>query len=290
LLRKPEGDGMTQATDPHPALSYRCPFCGAAAGQPCRTRNSGRAHDWPHSRRLALADRDWCVTPTRQALCCQCGHVRSFKQAKNTRGWFGSSPDWHRALGDLKCDSCGDTTTHALLLVDGVREDADAARQRVALGGENLGGWDAERARREYRRGNLPRNPYLHHRYWVNEARAAWAAGKREVVGLCGEPMEMHYDPDGPECDRRDPDELLEPAEVRSDQEYEDPETGRWWLDMDCVDCLRIANAIRLDRARQQLMRELMELATRAQELTAGQVMSLREQLKSVRSTPPPTR
>jgi hypothetical protein len=33
------------------AQAVDCPFCGASAGQPCRTRNCGREQDWPHSRR-----------------------------------------------------------------------------------------------------------------------------------------------------------------------------------------------------------------------------------------------
>lgn len=61
--------------------------------------------------------------------------------------------------------------------------------------------WSTEerrRIQRQYRQG-FPRNPYLHHRYWVAEARAAWAADQKEVIGLCGEPMELDYDPDGPQ-------------------------------------------------------------------------------------------
>jgi hypothetical protein len=52
------------------ALALACPFCGAQAGEPCRTRNSGREHDWPHSRRIALASTDVRVARTSQALCC----------------------------------------------------------------------------------------------------------------------------------------------------------------------------------------------------------------------------
>ena len=88
----------------------------------------------------------------------------------------------------------------------------------------------------------FPRNPYLHHRRWRSETREAWQAGRREVAALCGAPTPLERDPDTTWSEPPD-DELIAPGEVR-DQDYEDPETGLWWVEMDCVDCLRVSNAI----------------------------------------------
>ncbi len=37
------------------------------------------------------------------------------------------------------------------------------------------------------------------------------------------------------------------------DTEFEDPDTGLWWVDMDCVNCLRITNERRRTRRREDL-------------------------------------
>jgi hypothetical protein len=135
-----------------PALDHDCPFCGATAGLPCRAhRGKGRELERSHSRRIDLARTDRYVTPIRQALCCECGQVSEFKQARNWRGWFGDNSEWHRELGDLKCDQCGSLTPHALLSADPDRH-RDEEMQRAALG-EDVGGWDYQRLRREYRQG-----------------------------------------------------------------------------------------------------------------------------------------
>ena len=76
---------MTTATA-HEALAFDCPFCKALAGEPCRTRNSGREQTWPHSRRIARSTPpDERFQPTYvDALCCVCGNKRQI------------SPDYHR--------------------------------------------------------------------------------------------------------------------------------------------------------------------------------------------------
>ncbi|MCV7150219.1 hypothetical protein [Mycolicibacterium pyrenivorans] len=60
--------------------------------------------------------------------------------------------------------------------------------------------------------------------------------------------MELDYGPEGSDHDQRDPNDLIEPAKVREDQEYEDPDTGLWWIEMDFVDCLRKADDFRHER------------------------------------------
>lgn len=46
--------------------------------------------------------------------------------------------------------------------------------------------------------------------------------------------------------------ELVEPDEFH-DVEYEDENTGLWWVDMVCVNCLRVTNEQRQTRRRQHL-------------------------------------
>lgn len=242
-------------TEPHPALNHRCPFCGAEPRRPCRThRGRGGELDWPHSRRLAIVN-DWMRQGERtaeQALCCECGHARTFKQARNYVAERSDLQTWHRMTGDLKCDACGCTTRHALLR-SGEHRDAAEDYQRMALGGQPTDRLeDVDRARREYRRG-LPRNPRLHHWYWVREAQAAWDGGERTVAALCGDTMTLHRDPRTTRGGKNVPmTHLVEPGEVR-DMDYEDPETGMWWVDMDCVNCLRIANESRRKWRREHL-------------------------------------
>lgn len=276
---------MTTA-ESHPALNHRCPFCRAEPGQACRThRGNGRELDWPHSRRLAIVD-DWRKQQRalEQALCCECGNLRSFKRARNQLAEWGDKQNWHRMTGDLKCDMCSTVTRHAILR-SGTHRDSAEEFLRVALGENPSDCTDAARLRSDYRQG-LPRNPYLHHRYWVAEARKAWAAGEPEVIGLCGEPMELDYDPDGPGHDSRDPNELLEPSETRADQEYEDPATGLWWMEMDCVDCLRIANARRYDRLKRQNVDRISAVlkVMTADDLTLEDSRQLRELLERIAS------
>lgn len=275
--------GATMTTDLHPALSHACPFCGAAVGRPCRTRNSGREQDWPHSRRLELTKAKY-VAPTRKALCCECGNLRTYKAARRQRGYWGD-PKWERALGDLKCDPCGCVTAHAL--VGG--SDFDEVLQRVALGSWE-GDWgdaERERIRRQYRAGSLPRNPYLQHGWWTRDEDEARKSGRTHIPAICGDEMEL---PSPQECVQTTSDNgrgFLTPAEVR-EQEYEDPETGLRWVDMDCVNCLRVMNLARLERQRQALRDELILLATNTNGLSAEQVTALREQIELVRGTVPP--
>lgn len=61
-----------------PALAHDCPFCGAAAGQACRTRNSGREQGHPHMRRIALTQARE-QRSAEQALCCVCGNLRTYR-------------------------------------------------------------------------------------------------------------------------------------------------------------------------------------------------------------------
>ncbi|WP_142256620.1 zinc finger domain-containing protein [Mycobacterium colombiense] len=279
---------MTPETqsEAHPAVAYDCPFCGAHAGQECHSLRGSRGEVRPHMRRVrewwaATSPQNGCeLAPESQALCCECGQLRTFKQARNMRGWWGD-PTWHRDVCDLKCSACGRVTTHALVShSDNRYRDVDELRQRVALGDDvpDGWGWDAARLRQQYRQGTLPRNPYLHHLYWVGQAERAWAEGRRTVTALCGAPMALHREPS---ASARAASDYLEPEEF-NDTEYEDPDTGLWWADMDCVDCLRVANEYELRRQRKELALQLTQLAMETEELDAATVRALREHVESL--------
>lgn len=253
------------------ALSVRCPFCHADPGQPCRKhRGRGAVAEWPHSRRISLANPLPAAPPIR-ALCCECGNLRTCKEPRNQRGYWGRA-DWQRELGDLKCSECGRVTTHALLKrADYAHRDHEEDMQRVALGGEVPPGWhwDAARLRSQYRQGALPRNPKLHHRYWVEDAQRAWDAGNRTVIALCGDTMTLESDPHrwDDTADRTPRYELVGPGAIDWETEFEDPETGMWWVDMDCVNCLRISNDIRRQDRRQALEMLLAWFAAHPEEI-----------------------
>jgi hypothetical protein len=249
---------IPQEHEQHPSLVYDCPFCGAPAGQQCRARTSSAELDRPHSRRIRLANPS-IGAPAMQALCCQCGQLRICEQPRNQRGWWGD-PNCHLNLGDLKCSACGYIATHALISPFPSYRDSDEVRQLVALGAAvpEVWSWDVGLTRRMYHEADLPRNPYLHHRYWAHEARTAWQAGRREVAAVCGATMPLKRDPDEARFDEPG-DDLIAPGEVR-DQEYEDPDTGLWWVEMDCVDCLRVSNT----HQRKYRIRKLLTAITEA--------------------------
>ncbi|SCX24759.1 hypothetical protein [Mycolicibacterium fluoranthenivorans] len=200
----------------------------------------------------------------RQAICCTCGTVRTCKRARNHReeNYWLNQPvdlDWHRETGDLKCAECCRVTTHALLHPEGDwAVDHAEMMQCVATGNSHSRFNDRQLSeiRAKYRQG-LPRNPELHHFWWTSEAKEAWDAGRRTVTGLCGETMKISRDPGGPSAssraDKRD-DSQIAPKRFR-DQEYEDPETGLWWAEVDCVDCLRVWH-LELLRQRRVLLAE----------------------------------
>ncbi|WP_390176165.1 DUF6315 family protein [Mycolicibacterium vaccae] len=189
----------------HPALNHRCPFCHAGPAEPCRTRNSGRQQDWPHSRRIALTTPQDERRPAKRvsALCCVCGNQRTvssdysrYQDPNHSSSVEGKAKGW-RKTETLKCDACGARTRHALLN-NGHYRDWDERIQSIALGGNHpAAGWSEESVqciRREYRE-LYPRNPYLHHRRYTADAQKAWDDGTKRVIARCGEPIEVKVDP-----------------------------------------------------------------------------------------------
>lgn len=266
------------------ALRHRCPFCCADAGQECRSRTSGQ-DVWPHMRRISLTRPTELRQPAKRvtALCCTCGNLRTvsgdyhrYQDPEHAESERGKAEGWRKTQA-LKCDACGEQTRHALLHPSDARyRDYDEKRQRYILGGEWDGEYapDRERLRAEYF-AQFPRNPNLHHRFWIDEADKLRAAGETHMAALCGAVDEIprSWGKSAPEG------ELVKPGRIDWDTEYEDAETGEWWIDMQCVDCLRVANEKRFKAQRNLLLADLLEVSNAVENLDAAQVRELREHL-----------
>lgn len=161
---------------------------------------------------------------------------------------LGSS-GW-RYTQTLKCEACGEQTRDAeILTADSPWANSDEEQQRIALGDPDSSQYghltDLERVRREYREIPFPRNPSLNHRFYTEAATKAWDDGTQATT-LCGELKTVHRDPrtwNQSESKQQWRDERCDGfnvAEQLGDTEYEDTETGWWWVDMDCVDCCRV--------------------------------------------------
>lgn len=290
------------ATELHP-LQFRCPYCGAEPGQPCRTRTKagrpgGRVQNHPHSRRIGLSvPVERRHQPTRlEALCCACGQLRTVSSdygryghpdhsdgdlCRNANGWRRTEP--------LKCDECGAVTRHAVLNRPG-SSDYDENLQRIALGGENTSGWSneyIERLRRDYH-AMFPRNPNLHHRFYVEDAQKAWDAGERTVATLCGTRDSIGTDPrtwgtsPAKKARQEKYDGFVVAEQISDVTEYEDPETGLWWVDMDCVDCCRVSNTIRLEQLRKKLEQTFARFAAYPELVPDAAVSDLINQLEKL--------
>lgn len=198
------------------------------------------------------------MSKIRKALCCECGEIRTCHRPRNHQSenfWLKRpvDPNWHRELGDLKCGHCGKTTRHAIILPedDGAFRDHAERITHIALGGSDPYG-DAyterrDRIREAYRQGRQT-NPYLNHLWSTADEEAARKAGKATVITYCGEVEKL---PAKSQTVARGG--QLQPKPVRWDQDYEDPDTGGWWLEMDCLDCLRVVNERRMGESRAQL-------------------------------------
>lgn len=195
------------------------------------------------------------TTKIRQALCCTCGAIRTCQRPRNHQRenyWLHRPVDlnWHRETGDLKCQQCGEITRHAILHPDDNDSFRDHAERvtRMALGGDDrCNVYEGDRIREAYRQGRRA-NPLLDHVWSAADEEAARKAGKTTVVTYCGETAKLSAKsnslPSGGQ---------LRPDPVRWDDEYEDPATGSWWRELDCVDCLRAANERRIAANRKRL-------------------------------------
>ncbi|GLP83585.1 hypothetical protein TUM20984_50050 [Mycobacterium antarcticum] len=80
------------------------------------------------------------------------------------------------------------------------------------------------------------------------------------MLALCGDTTTV---PRGEWSKRSDKPGPVASDRIDWDTEFEDPETGGWWVDMDCVNCLRVTNEQRAARERERLEWLLMYFAAR---------------------------
>lgn len=267
---------MTQTTEPHPCLAQPCPFCGVDAHTPCVTRNSGREQRYPHSRRIALTRPVEERMPARaDALCCVCGTKRTvnadyrrLQDPNYSPGYIGDGhPQGWRATQTLRCIECGHSTRHAMLNPGDSRwRYGDERLQRVALGESptdiEYSADFVQRLRKEYRE-LFPHNPKLYHWFSTSAAEAAQERGDTHMPALCGDTATVP-----PSWSKSTPKSgPVAPERVDWDTEFEDPETGEWWVDMDCVNCLRVTNQRRAAQRRRQLERLLAWFAARPENI-----------------------
>lgn len=217
----------------------------------------------------------------RQALCCECGNLRTCRRPRNYRqeNWWLSRPvdrNWQRELGDLKCTACGKVTVHALLYQAGdtFRDHAERI-ERIALGGSDPLNKDApgvaQQIKKNYRIGRQG-NPYLLHLWQVCDENKARAEGRSWITTHCGERREIP--PEGERGKVHHPDDgLLDPIYEDPCPAYDDDAPdGMGWEEINCPDCYRISNERRLAALRAALLAKLNALIKAAQELDASTV------------------
>ena len=219
----------------------------------------------------------------KQALCCVCGTLRTCRRPRNHReeNYWLRRPvdhDWHRETGDLKCAECNRVTTHALLHPEGswARDHAEAIhRQAIGYHLKTLTDEGRARIQRAWRVG-LPSNPLLRHIGWVSDETKAREAGETHMVAICKAmyPLPKRETKPGTGVDR---DVLMKPRAV-GDDEYQDPETGLWWSDVTCVDCLLRSNEIAINEQRAKLREKLIEAATTVSKFDPRTIARLLEQ------------
>lgn len=220
----------------------------------------------------------------RQALCCACGNLRTCRRPRNYRRetwWLQGSfnPDWHRETGDLKCEQCGKITRHAMLFSHDNPERNHAERvHKMAMGWQfNASDGLHQQVREQYRQG-LPRNPYLRHGWWLSDEDKARAAGATRFLAMCMTEIPLppltwqQRNKYGNTTTRAD--EFVEPHSCH-DVDREDPETGLWWYDLDCTDCLCRSNEIALKHQRQALATRMLELVDKIDSLDAPTVAEI---------------
>lgn len=217
----------------------------------------------------------------KKALCCVCGTIRSCRRPRNYRreNYWLSGPidrDWHRETGDLKCCECGRVTTHAIVLpADDTRRDHAEILHKAATGWvyRATSAEAHQRVQQRWRQG-MPRNPYRRHIWWISDEKKARDAGEEFFLTICKERIPVPKRTAAERNTSTPTDEFIEPREFH-DVDREDPETGLWWFDVDCVDCLYRANSIALEEQREALKVKLQEVADKITSLDARTVSEL---------------
>lgn len=102
----------------------------------------------------------------------------------------------------------------------------------------------------------------------MKEAEAARSRGESHMTALCGDVDTIPTS----WSERSSNTGPVAPDRIDWDTEFEDPETGEWWIDMDCVNCLSVTNQRRLLARRDYLDRLLMWFAARPENIGDGQM------------------
>lgn len=221
------------------------------------------------------------MSAPKQALCCVCGNIRQCRRPRNYRReniWLHEPVDreWHREVGDLKCDECGRITTHAIILpgTDGLRDHAETLR-KIATGWtrSHLNDRDYDRIRTAWRQGT-PQNPRKRHLWWTTDLNAARTAGQTTFKAICLADIPVPQMQSEKGANGYDFDELIAPNRFH-DVDYEDPETGLWWYEVDCTDCLHRSNTIALNEQRKSLKTKMQEIVDKIDGLDARTVAEL---------------
>lgn len=218
----------------------------------------------------------------KQALCCVCGNIRQCRRPRNHRPeniWLHGpvDRDWHRETGDLKCDECGRITTHAILLpANSTYQDHAETLRKIATGWvrKSLTDEDYRRIRSAWRQG-VPQNPRKRHLWWSSELHEARDAEKQTFEAICKAEIPV------PKMESKNKgaktygyDELIAPNRFH-EVDLEDPETGLWWYEVDCTDCLHRANDIALGEQRKSLKVKMQEIVDKIDGLDARTVADL---------------
>jgi hypothetical protein len=199
-------------------------------------------------------------------------------------------PNWHREVGDLKCETCNAVTRHAIISAAERADTHAEVLHQVATGWGNRvvdadGNGPSRRRIEEAWRQGLPRNPYLNHLWWISDEKKAREAGRTHLLAVCMEPIPVP-EPSAPgrTTSTFGHDEIVKPREFH-DVDREDPETGLWWYDLRCPDCLLRSNAMALQAMRKQLVDRLLQLTISANDLDQGAVVKLQAVLDDLEST-----
>lgn len=202
----------------------------------------------------------------KQAICCVCGNLRKCRRPRNYRPeniWLCGplDRDWHREVGDLKCDECGRITTHAILLpADSTYRDHAESIHKIATGWtrDSLTAKDCQRIRSVWRQG-VPQNPNKRHLWWSAEVDEAQKSGRSMMLAICRAEIPVPA-PESQDDEYNTYKEELVAPYLFSEVDLEDPVTGQWWYEIDCTDCLYLANAYILDDQRRKLKAKMQEI------------------------------
>jgi len=217
----------------------------------------------------------------KQALCCVCGTLRTCRRPRNYRreNYWLHGPldrDWHRETGELKCAECNRITTHAIILPSGDNSRNHAENLRKAATGWTFKSLSDEghcRVQQLWREG-LPRNPRMRHLWWASDEKKARDAQQSVFPAICKAEIPVPKMQSRKGSKSYGLDELIAPNRFH-EVDYEDPETGLWWYEVDCTDCLHRANVIALERQRDDLKTRIQEIVKKIDHLDAPTVAAL---------------